>query len=159
MKTLITKHLLALAALSLAACVQAGPANAPLDLSVKEGAVTRTLSVKNWRTDKRGVPSFDYQYRQSGPNCDYQRDGRAVAGFEDLGDNKVQLEIFNPEGDDGKQAAPIAVYYDADSTVIFSMPVAGKGAKVWVSFEDAVLKKKLPKCGHSGRGEAVMFKK
>lgn len=158
MKKLFLKNLLALGALSLAACVQAGPANAPLDFSVKEGAVTRTLSVKNWRTDKRGVSSFDYQYRQSGVNCDYQRDGRAVAGFEDLGDNKVELEVFNPEGAGGKASDPIAVYYAADNAVIFSMPVPGKTRKVWVSFEDSVLKKQLPKCGHSGQGDAIMFK-
>lgn len=132
---------------------------APLELTVKEGAITRTLSLQEWRTDKRGVPSFDYHYRQSGPGCDYQRDGRAEAGFEDMGDGKVELEIFNPE-DGGKQSAPILVFYAADSKVIFSMPVPGKGKSknVWVSFEDAVLKKKLPKCGHSGQGDAVMFR-
>jgi hypothetical protein len=86
----------------------------------------RTLSVKNWRTDNRGVSSFDYQYRQSGVNCDYQRDSRAIAGFEDLGDNKVELEVLNPEGAGGKGSNPTAVYYAADNAVIFSMPVPGK---------------------------------
>jgi hypothetical protein len=157
MTKFIKTHLPLLASLCLAACVQAAPA--PLDLTVKEGAVTRTLSLQNWRTDKRGVSSFDYHYRQSGPDCTYRRDGRAVAGFEDLGD-KVELEVFNPQGDDGREGAPIAVFYDADSSVVFSMPVPGKGRQVWVSFEDAVMKKQLPKkCGHTGRGEAVMFRK
>ncbi|WP_145650298.1 hypothetical protein [Pseudoduganella lurida] len=140
-----------------AAGVQAAPP--PLDLTLREGAVTRSLSVQNWRTDRRGVPSFDYHYRQSGPDCTYQRDGRAVAGFEDLGD-KVELEVFNPQGDDGRETAPIAVFYDADGSVVFSMPVPGKGRPAWVSFDDAAMKKKLPKkCGHAGRGEAVMFRK
>jgi hypothetical protein len=157
---LTIKHMLTLGALALAAGAHSAPATTPaaLTLSSREGAVTRTLALQNWRTDKRGVPSFDYHYRQSGPGCDYQRDGRAVAGFEENG-GKVELEVFNPEGADGKESAPIAVYYDADSSVIFSMPVAGKSRRVWVSFEDAVLKKTLPKkCGHAGRGDAVMFR-
>jgi len=81
-----------------------------------------------------------------------------VAGFEDLGDSKVELEVCNPEGAGGKASDPVAVYYGADHAVVFNMPVPGKTRKVWVSFEDTVLKKELPKCGHSGQGDAIMFK-
>lgn len=158
---IFTNRALLLGALCAAAQAQAA-SPAPLELALKEGAVSRSLSLQNWRTDRRGVPSFDYHYRQSGPDCDYQRDGRAVAGFEENGD-KVELEVFNPEGGGGKQAAPILVLYDADSSVIFSMPVplasGGRSRQVWVSFEDARMKKLPKKCGHGGRGEAVMFRK
>lgn len=165
MSTYPIRHLPLLATLCLAAVAHTTHAAvpAPVALTVQEGAVTRTLSLQEWRIDKRGVPSFDYHYRQRGPGCDYQRDGRAVAGFEDLG-SKVELEVFNPEGEDGKEGVPIMVFYGAGDGVVFSMPVPGKGTvagrKIWVSYEDGAMKKTLPKkCGHSGRGDPVMFKK
>jgi hypothetical protein len=58
----------------------------------------------------------------------------------------------------GKASDSIAVYYAADNAVIFSMPVPGKTRKVRVSSEDSGLKKEMPKCGHSGQGDAIMFK-
>jgi hypothetical protein len=128
-----------------------------LNLSAKSVAVSRTLVMSHWQVDKRGVPSFDYRYQQSGPGCAYQRDGHAVAGFEDNGDS-VELEVYNPQDAGGKAGAPITVFYDKNKPVIFSMALTKKKQGVWVSFEDATMKKTLPAtCGFSGKGDAVIF--
>jgi hypothetical protein len=129
-----------------------------INKNYKEGGVARSISMSNWHVDKRGVPSFDYRYTQSGPGCDYQRSGHAIAGFEETGSG-VQLEIYNSEGDDGKGVEPVATFYDKDNTVILSLPMVKNKQPAWVSFEDALMKSKLPKkCGYAGQGESPVFK-
>jgi len=157
----IRKHLFLtlLLALPLAAAAQKPPAAGSVNLSAKDAAAARQLTISRWQVDKRGVPSFDYRYSQTGPGCAYQRSGHAVAGFEDNGDS-VELEIYNPQGADGKEGAPIGTFYDEPNGVVFSMPVEGKGKAFWVSFEDPRMKKSLgAKCGFAGRGDAVVLKK
>jgi hypothetical protein len=153
----IRTYLLFFLALPLAAAAQHAPG--PVNLSTKDAAAARQLTISRWQVDKRGVPSFDYRYSQSGPGCAYQRTGHAVAGFEDNGDS-VELEIYNPQGADGKEGAPIGTFYDEANGVVFSMPVQGKGKAFWVSFEDPRMKKTLgAKCGFAGRGDAVVLKR
>lgn len=162
----IRKHLfLLILALPLAAAAQNPSASAggSVDLSARDAAAARQLTISRWQVDKRGVPSFDYRYSQTGPGCAYQRSGHAVAGFEDNGDS-VELEIYNPQGADGKEGAPIGTFYDEPNGVVFSMPVMGKGKgkgkAFWVSFEDPHMKKTLgAQCGFAARGDAVVLKK
>ena len=74
------KNIILLAILCSSALAQAFPGT--VNLSKKDGAVTRTLSMSKWSVDKRGVPSFDYRYKQIGAKCEYERQGRATAGVD-----------------------------------------------------------------------------
>ena len=123
-----------------------------------DGAVVRTLAVSNWQVDKRGVPSFDFRFSQSGGGCDYQRSGHAIAGFEE-GDGKVELEIYSGQDEHGKESAPLMILYAHDNTVILSTPVRQNKA-LWMSFEDERMRQTVPKhCGYTERGSSLMFRK
>jgi hypothetical protein len=153
----IRNHLLFLFALPLATAAQGFTGT--VDLSARDAAATRHLTISHWRVDKRGVPSFDYRYTQDGPGCTYRREGHAVAGYDDNGDS-VELEVYNPQGADGKEGAPVGAFYDEPNGVVFGMPVRGKGAEFWVSFDDPRMKKTLPAtCGFTAHGAAVMLRK
>lgn len=153
----IRNHLLFFLALPVAAAAQGFTGT--VDLGAKDAAATRRLTISHWRVDKRGVPSFDYRYTQDGPGCAYRRDGHAVAGFDDNGDS-VELEVYNPQGVDGKEGPPVGAFYDAPNGVVFGMPVRGNGAQFRVSFDDPRMKKTLPAtCGFTAHGAAVMLRK
>lgn len=129
-----------------------------ISLSKNEGAIKRTLTLSKWSVDKRGVPSFDYRYSQSGAQCDYERTGRAVAGFEDAGDH-VELQIYTGQDKNGKEGPMVTIFYDHADNVVFSMPTEQKSSRLWASFEDAVMEKKLPKkCGFSAKQSANIFR-
>jgi len=129
-----------------------------VEMTRHDGTVTRTLSVSNWQVDKRGVPSFDFRFSQSGGGCDYQRSGHAVAGFEE-GDGKAELEIYSGQDEQGRETAPLMILYAYDSTVIFSTPVRQNRA-FWMSFQDERIRRSVPKrCGYTERGSALMFRK
>jgi hypothetical protein len=129
-----------------------------VEMAQHDGAITRTLGVSNWRVDQRGVPSFDFRFRQSGGGCNYQRSGHAVAGFEE-GDGKAELEIYSGQDEHGRESPPMLILYAYDSTVIFSMPVR-QNKEFWMSFQDERMRKSLPKrCGYTERGAALMFRK
>lgn len=151
------KVMLSTLALCLPVCVQAVPGN--VNLVRKDGAVTRTLEVSEWKVDKRGVPTFDYRYKQSGPNCAYARDGHAIAQFQDNGDS-VELVVFNPQDANGKETAPIMFFSDRDNTgIFFEVSQSKKGKFDWMSFSDPAMKKTTPKvCGFTEKGTSVMFK-
>jgi hypothetical protein len=156
MAHLIRNHLCIFLALPVVAAAQGFTGT--VDLSAVDAGVTRHLAISHWRVDKRGVPSFDYRYRQDGPGCAYEREGHAIAGFDDNGDS-VELEVHNPQGADGKEGAPIAAFYDEPNGVVFGMPVRGQGARFWVSFDDPHMKKTLPaKCGSSALGTVLLRK-
>lgn len=147
---------LSMMVLCVSAYAQAFPGT--INLGKNEGAIKRSLTLSKWSVDKRGVPSFDYRYSQSGSQCDYERTGRAVAGFEDAGDH-VELQIYSGQGENGKEGPPLTIFYDHDDDVIFSMPTAEKPSHILVSFEDATMKKKFPKkCGFTAKESAVIFK-
>ncbi|WP_444847508.1 hypothetical protein [Duganella caerulea] len=130
-----------------------------INLAKNEGAVKRTLILSKWSIDKRGVPSFDYHYSQSGPKCDYERAGRAIAGFEDAGGH-VELQVYSGQDSNGKEGPAFTIFYDKDDEVVFTMPTSDKSNHVWVSFEDALMKKKLPaQCRSTGKDSATIFKK
>lgn len=151
------KNFLFLIVLCASACAQAFTGT--INLAKTEGAVKRTLILSKWSVDKRGVPSFDYRYSQSGPKCDYERTGHAIAGFEDNGDH-VELQIYSGQDDKGKEGPPLTIFYDHDDDVVFSMPTSDKSGRVWVSFEDALMKKKFPaQCGFTAKESAAIFKK
>lgn len=157
MANLLRNHLFFLLALPLAASAQGFTGS--VDLSARDAAAARRLTISHWQVDKRGVPSFDYRYSQAGPGCAYERSGHAVAGFEDNGDG-VELEVYNPQDAHGKEAAPIGTFYDEANGVVFSLPVQGRAHTFWVSFEDPRMKKTLgAKCGFAKRGDAVVLRK
>jgi hypothetical protein len=128
-----------------------------VDMTRRDGALTRTLSVSNWHVDKRGVPSFDFRFRQVGGGCDYQRDGHAVAGF-DENDGKAELEIYSGQDDQGREGPQLMIFYAEDNRVIFSAPVRQKKALA-MSFQDEAMRKSVPKkCGLTARGESILFR-
>jgi hypothetical protein len=157
MAKLMRSYVSFLFVLPLAASAQGFPGT--INLSAKDTAAARQLAISRWQVDKRGIPSFDYRYSQVGTGCTYERSGHAVAGYDDNGGG-VELEIYNPQGPDGKEGAPIGTFYDEANGVVFSMPVQGNQKAFWVSFEDPHMKKTLgAKCGFAKRGEAVVLRK
>lgn len=151
------KVILSVLVLCSPACVQAVPGS--VNMIRKDGAITRTLELTQWQVDKRGVPTFDYRYKQSGPNCAYAREGHAIARFDENGDS-VELVVFNPQDANGKDAPPITLFNDRDDTaVVFEVPQATQRKLDWVSFSDHKMKKTTSKaCGFTEKNSSVMFK-
>jgi hypothetical protein len=131
----------------------------PFKLVAKNATAVRELTISNWHVDKRGVPSFDYGYRQTGPGCNYQRDGHAEAGYGINGET-VELEIYNAQDANGKDGEPIGIFHDEANGVVFSMPVLDKAPASWASFRDPRMSKMLgAKCNFSRRDDTVMLRK
>lgn len=128
-----------------------------VNLAKTAGSAKRTLALSNWSVDKRGVPSFDYLYSQSGPECAYERSGHAIAGFDDNG-GEIELQVYSGEDDQGKEGPPLTLFYDHDDDVIFSMSAPTKPGHLWVSFQDAVMKKKFAqRCGFTAEESGAIF--
>ncbi|MES2740609.1 MAG: hypothetical protein V4754_06625 [Pseudomonadota bacterium] len=151
------KNIVFAAVLCVSACVQAFPGT--VELTRKDGEVSRTLVLSKWSVDKRGVPSFDYRYTQSGANCAYERNGHAVAGFEDNGDS-VELEVYHPQDDKGKEGPPVTFFYDRDDTsVVFEMEKEVKNKVRKVAYADRAMKKKFAnQCGLTEKSPSLLFK-
>ena len=117
---ILTKFLPISLALLLAACGASIASAAPLQFVEQRGAISHTLLVDNLKKDAKGVPSFDYTYTQQSGSCKYVLSGKAVAGHEEVG-GKIELEIYNPEGPNGKQAPAIMTFYAGEDN--FTLPV------------------------------------
>lgn len=123
--------------------------------SLNAAGVEHSLHVSQYKVDKKGIPSFDYVYEQKAGNCRFSMAGRAVAGFEES-HGKVVLEIFNPQGDDGRELPQILVYYDDAAT--FTLPY--KGELKQVSFDGNLSPEQLKRsCGRkSSEHLSLLFK-
>ena len=104
-------------ALLLAACRASVASPPPIQFAEKHANINHTLQVDNLKMDAKGVPSFDYTYTQQSGSCKYVVKGKAVAGHEEVS-GKVELEVHNPQGPDGKQAPSILNFYDGDDNFI-----------------------------------------
>lgn len=107
-------------------------AAADLHFVDKHAGVSHDLRMANLKADARGIPSFDYTYRQQGPGCAYTLAGKAVAGHDDAG-GKVELEVYNPQGADGKEAPPILAFHDGGAN--FTVAHKDMLAPRWISFD------------------------
>jgi len=116
----------------LAACGARMSTAADLHFAEKMGGVSHDLRIANLKADTRGIPSFNYTYRQQGRGCTYTLAGKAVAGYDDAG-GKVELEVYNPQGADGKATPPIVAFHDggANFTVARKEMLAPK----WITFD------------------------
>lgn len=101
---------------------------------VKRGGVEHTLALSHWQVDRKGLPSFDYSYRQQAGACNFRLDGKVVAGFDEQG-GKVELEVFNPQGDDGKELPQVLMFYDD----VLTLSLSYKGAPRQVGLTSARL--------------------
>lgn len=92
------------------------------DLQFKRttGGVAHSAKLSNWRVDKKGVPSFDYVYEQSGPGCGYRSEGKAIAGFDEY-KGKIELEIYNPEDAKGRETGQILIFYNNDISMTLQL--------------------------------------
>jgi hypothetical protein len=117
--------------------------------------IEHSLQVSQYKVDKKGVPSFDYVYEQRAGNCRFTLSGHAVAGF-DENKGKVELEIFNPQGDDGRALPQILVYYDDGAT--FTLPYKGKLKQV--SFDGTLTPEQMKRsCGKKDSEQfSLLFK-
>lgn len=103
--------------LLLTACGASVATAAPMQFAAKRAGISHSLTVKNLEMDAKGVPSFDYTYTQQSTGCNFVITGKAVAGHEEA-NGKVELEVHNPQGADGKQAAAILNFYDGEANFI-----------------------------------------
>lgn len=104
-------------ALLLAACGASVASAAPMQFAEKRAGITHALQIDNLKKDARGLPSFDYIYTQQSAGCKYVVAGKAVAGHEEI-KGKLELEVHNPQGPDGKQAPAILNFYDGEDNFI-----------------------------------------
>jgi hypothetical protein len=113
---------------ALAMCSGSGQAfeGAP-KLITKASGIEQVLTLNHWTIDGRGVPSFDYVYEQRAGGCPVKLAGHAVAGYDEQ-EGKVELEVYNPEDDNGKELAQILMFYDRD--VIMTLPFDGSLSEV-----------------------------
>lgn len=91
-------------------------------LTSRHAGVDHTLRLRHWRTDAKGVPAFDYVYEQRAGACKFSLAGHAEAEFEEVR-GKVELTVFNPQDEKGRQMQPIVAYDSDDLT--FSLPYKG----------------------------------
>jgi hypothetical protein len=116
----------------LAACGARMSTAADLHFAEKHAGVNHDLRIANLKADARGIPSFDYTYRQQGPGCTYTLAGKAVAGHDDAG-GKVELEVYNPQGADGKETPPILAFHDGEAN--FTVARKDMLAPTWITFD------------------------
>jgi len=108
------------------------------------GGVEHALSVGRIKIDQKGERSFEYVYEQRAGECRFSIAGHAA-----------EVDVFNPQGNDGKEL-PAIVMYDGNGATL-TMPHAGPPRQV--SF-DAELSPEQAKrsCGsRSGRKLSLVF--
>jgi hypothetical protein len=141
----------------LLACIPPICTAADLHFVDRHAGVSHDLRIANLKADARGIPSFDYTYRQQGPGCGYTLAGKAVAGYDDAG-GKVELEVYNPQGADGKAAPPILAFHDGEAN--FTVARKDMLAPGWITFDtmlDAAARART--CGRKADRIEVMFRK
>jgi hypothetical protein len=143
--------------LLLAACAPRIASAADLHFVAKSGGVGHELFIANLKTDARGVPSFDYTYRQQGPGCAFSKAGKAVAGYDEAG-GKIELEIYNPQGADGKETPPILAFHDGEAnfTVLRKETLAPKSITFDTMLDKAA---RARTCNKKADRIDLMFKK
>jgi hypothetical protein len=90
-----------------------------LSFTKSQANVEHSLKLSNWRVNKKGIPSFDYSYSQTGPGCEFRASGNIVAGFDEY-DGKIELQIYNPEDERGRETGQVLLFND-DATN-FTLP-------------------------------------
>ncbi|WP_322403938.1 hypothetical protein [Massilia luteola] len=95
--------------------------------TTKTGHVEHTLALSHWQVDARGVPSFDYVYKQHAGTCRFQLTGHAVAVYDEV-NGKVELAVFNPQDASGRELPPV-VGYEGDD-VALTLPYKGPLQKI-----------------------------
>lgn len=140
----------------LAACAARISTAADLHFAEKLGGVSHDLRIANLKTDARGVPSFDYSYQQQGQACVVTLAGTAVAGYDEVG-GKVELEVYNPQGSDGKEMPSILAFHDGEAN--FTVARKDMLAPKWITF-DAMLDgaSRAKHCDRKADRVEVMFK-
>ena len=91
--------------------------------STKAGGAEHTLTLSHWIRDSRGIPSFDYVYEQRAGTCRFRLAGHVVAVTGER-DGKAELEVYNPQNDDGSEAPQVVAFYDDAVTV--TLPYKGR---------------------------------
>ena len=91
-------------------------------LRSRHAGVDHTLSLSHWHIDAKRVPGFDYVYEQRAGACKFSVAGHAEAEYEEV-DGKIELNVFNPQDEKGRQMPPIVAYDSGDLT--FSLPYKG----------------------------------
>ncbi|WEF30828.1 hypothetical protein [Pseudoduganella chitinolytica] len=148
--------------LSLVLCCTFGVAAAfpgTLDMTRRDGAIQRSLSVSNWTVDARGVPSFDFRFSQTGSGCDYRREGHAIAGF-DINDGRVELQVYSGQDEHGREGPQLLLLYANANEVAFTMPFK-QNKMTWIAFDDERMSTAVAKkCGYTERGSSsIRFQK
>jgi hypothetical protein len=140
----------------LATCGPRMSAAADLHFAEKLGGVSHDLRIVNLKADARGVPSFDYTYHQQGQGCAFTLAGKAVAGYDDAG-GKVELEVYNPQGSDGKETPPILSFHDGEAN--FTVARKDMLTPKWITF-DAMLDgaSRAEHCDRKADRVEVLFK-
>lgn len=122
----------------------------------KNAGVEHTLALSHWQVDAKGVPSFDYTYQQQAGSCRFKLEGHVVAGFEEQG-GKVELEVFNPEDDNGKELPQVLMFYD--DTLTMSLPLKGEPRRVGLSSTRMTEAQRAHSCGPGAKERlAVSFR-
>ncbi|MFS2017039.1 hypothetical protein ACL58G_15205 [Massilia sp. GER05] len=116
----------------LAACGAHASTAADLHFAEKLGGISHDLRIANLKADTRGVPSFDYTYHQQGLGCGFTLAGKAVAGYDDAS-GKVELEVYNPQGGDGKEIPPILAFHDGEAN--FTVARKDMLTPKWITFD------------------------
>ncbi len=101
--------------------------------SLALAGVEHSLNVGPIKVNQKGEHSFDYVYEQRAGDCRFSLNGRAT-----------ELDVFNPEGPDGKEAPQIVVYDSAAGGFIIPL----KGPLRTVTFEGSLSPEQLKNsCG------------
>lgn len=80
--------------------------------SQTSAGVEHSLSLGRINIDKKGERSFDYVYEQRAGECRFSMNGHAV-----------EVDVFNPQGDDGKELPQIVMYESGG--IALTLPLDG----------------------------------
>lgn len=136
-------------------CSGAGHAfDGTLKFVTRNAGVEHALALSRWQVDRKGVPSFDYAYEQRAGKCLFKLAGHAVAGFAEQG-GKVELEVFNPQADNGKELPQILMFYD--DAVALTLPFKGQPRQVGFDDELTAAQRALA-CGARKENLSLLFR-
>lgn len=103
-------------------CCSASAFDGTPAFSKTTAGIDHALTLSHWTLDAKGIPSFDYVYQQHSGTCQFRLSGH-VNGITEERDGKTQLEVYNPQTDDGSAAPQLVMFYD--DTVTITLPYKG----------------------------------
>jgi hypothetical protein len=98
--------------------------------------VRHVLTLQHWNTNKNGVPSLDYMYKQQSSKCVFQLTGHAIAETEEI-KGRLRIIEFPKQDSEGRDLPSIHVYDGDDLSLTLPSNGAFSTAGIIVQFDES----------------------